>query len=305
MNFTFRHWNRLKYPTKHILVVEDVIVQQKRILDHFNEIFEPEGIVQISVVAGALAAAGILNHCKIDLIILDHDLPEGNGTDLLNWMKQHNVNIPVITFSGIPANNAHMGSLGASHAYFGKEDVISGRADKLINVLLELNSGVAEDYINECSPNKPVIQRYWVTPKILVGGNINNQNDWYHLEKTYGIKAVINIETSEATRGINIPNLCEFYADDNGEHFVKERVHEVVKFAEKNSHHPIYIHCHLGMSRSTHFTYAILRHNYKLSPEDALAKIKQALPTERHHWGFNQHTQAYVESIENALKELI
>ena len=138
MNFTFRHWNRLKYPTKHILVVEDVITQQKRILDHFNETFEPEGIVQISVVSGGLAAAGVIHHCKIDLIILDHDLPEGNGTDLLNWMKQYNINIPVITFSGIPANNAHMGSLGASHANFGKEDVISGKADVLIKELLAI-----------------------------------------------------------------------------------------------------------------------------------------------------------------------
>lgn len=306
MNFTFRHWNRKNYPTKHIIIVEDVIVQQKRILEHFNEIFEPEGLVQISIVPGALAAASIINYCpKIDLIILDHDLPEGNGTDLLNWMKQNNIKIPVITFSGIPANNEHMGNLGAEYSQFGKEDVISGKADVLINVLLELNSGIAETYINECSPNRPITYRYWITPKILVGGNINNHDDWLHLEKTYGIKAVINIETPEITRGINIPNLCEFYAPDNGEAFSKEKIHEVIKFAKMHINNPIYVHCHMGMSRSPHFTYAILRKNYNLSPEEALATVKQALPTDDHQFGFNIHTNSYIESIENALKELV
>jgi CheY-like chemotaxis protein len=303
MNFLFRHHNRLKYPTKHILVVEDVITNQKAILDHFHQIFEPEGLVQISVVSGALAAAGVMNHCKIDLIILDHDLPEGNGTDLLNWMNQFNVKIPVITFSGIPENNTHMASLGAQHI-FGKGEVYSGKADKLINVLLGFNTGVAEEYVNSVSPNKPVLQRYWIDSKLMVGGNICDQTDWQHLEKDYGIRAVINIETPEAEKGITIPNLCEFYAADDGGQFAKERVQEVVKFAEKHISEPIYIHCHLGMSRSPHFGYAILRHCYKMPQDEALAKVMKALPTERHHWGFNQHTVSYIKCIEEALKEL-
>jgi len=301
MNFTFRHWNRLKYPTKHILIVEDVIVQQKRILDHFNNIFEPEGLVQISVVSGALAAAGIINFCKIDLIILDHDLPEGNGSDLLEWLKQFSLKIPVITFSGIPSNNQHMGYLGASHPWFGKEDVISGKADSLINVLLELNTGVAELYCNEASPDKPTIPRYWITPKILIGGNINDQSDYKHLEYDLNIKSVINLDGPEAERNIFVPNLLEFYVPDNGEAFSKERIFETIAFAEKHIKDPIYIHCHMGMSRSPHFAYIVLRGVYKLSPEEALLKIKEALPTDRHNWGFNQHSANYIKSIEEAI----
>jgi hypothetical protein len=57
----------------------------------------------------------------------------------------------------------------------------------------------------------------------------------------------------------------------------------------------------MGMSRSPHFAYIVLRGVYKLSPEEALSKIKAALPTDRHHWGFDQHSVNYIKSIEEAL----
>lgn len=136
MDFQFRHHNRHIYPKKHLMIIEDIIGNQKRVLDHFSNIFASDGIVQISLVPGALAAASIIKSCKIDLIILDHDLPEGNGTDLINWMKKNNIKIPIITFSGIGQNNVNMMALGANHL-FGKEDVINGLADELILGILK------------------------------------------------------------------------------------------------------------------------------------------------------------------------
>jgi CheY-like chemotaxis protein len=133
--FHFQHHNRLQFPNKHILIAEDNLSNQKRFVNHFAEVFDPEGDVQISFVPGALMAAGIIHEYKVDLIILDHDMPTGTGTDLLNWMKQYNITIPVITASGIPQNNAWMMSQGATF-HFQKEEIISGTADKLINDIL-------------------------------------------------------------------------------------------------------------------------------------------------------------------------
>ena len=135
MDFQYRHHNRMIYPQKHLLIVEDIIGNQKRVLDHFHSIFDSDGLVQISLVPGAIAAASLIQSCKIDVIILDHDLPEGNGSDLLNWMKKNNKNIPIITFSGIPYNNDHMINLGAHHKY-GKEEVILGYTDDIIKKIL-------------------------------------------------------------------------------------------------------------------------------------------------------------------------
>jgi CheY-like chemotaxis protein len=145
MQFQYRLVGRPTYPQKHILVCEDTLTHQIAILDHFGKIFEHQGIVQFSVVPGSYVVAQMIQAVKIDVIILDHDLPQGNGSDLLNWMaaKRASANtqeqewgkIPVITFSGIPQNNTHMMSLGATHEFI-KHDVINGAADEIIKTIL-------------------------------------------------------------------------------------------------------------------------------------------------------------------------
>ena len=314
MDFQFRHHNRLVYPQKHIMVVEDIIGNQKRIMDHFHQIFDSDGIVQVSIVPGAIHAASMIQSSKIDLIILDHDLPNGNGSDLLNWMKKHNHNIPIITFSGIPYNNQHMVNLGATHL-FGKEDVINGKSDEIIKFVLGLSSSItievsnedektgkiAEYYINTVSPNSPTLPRYWITDNILIGGNIIDQTDWEHLQKDFGIKGVINVDPRpDSDKGID--QLLECGVNDDGNGFPKEKILQACEFATKIVG-PIYLHCHLGFSRSPHFAYAILRQNYKLTKEEALSKVKSAIPSPQHLWGFNQHTESYMRSIEEALND--
>ncbi len=304
MQFQFRHVGRPTYPQKHILIVEDTITHQIDILKHFGSIFDHQGIVQLSVVPGSLAAAGIISSVKIDVIILDHDLPEGNGSDLMEWLKETGRSIPVITFSGIPMNNARMMSLGATHNFI-KHDVIGGKADDIIKTILGLNevkvnSGIAEWYQNTYSPQPAPMPRYWITPKILVGGNVVDAMDYQHLEKDFGIKAVVNVdERSESSFGI--ANLLEAYVEDEGVGFPAEYVRKVVSFGKEHMNEPMYVHCHIGASRSPHFVYAILRGAHGLSRDDAMATVLKALPNERYRWGFNQHTASYVASIEAAL----
>jgi CheY-like chemotaxis protein len=135
--FTRKLVNRSRMPERHVLVCEDVIQNQAGIAAHFGRLFAHEGIVQASFVCGAEAAAAILSCMEVDLILLDHDMPYGNGPELLQWMKAHNCSVPVITFSGIPANNDLLVHFGAGYR-FEKADVIGGRADGLIHHLLRL-----------------------------------------------------------------------------------------------------------------------------------------------------------------------
>ena len=115
MNFTFRHVARAQYPTHHILICEDDLDQQVRFLNKMRAMFEPQGLVQVSIVPGSLMASSILAYTVVDLIILDHDMPLGNGSDLLAWMAgQESFRkkpVPILFASGIPYNNAHMKSL--------------------------------------------------------------------------------------------------------------------------------------------------------------------------------------------------
>ena len=133
--FTRKLINRIRMPMKHVLVCEDVLRNQAGIAAHFEQLFDHEGAVQASYVCGAEAAAAVLSSMEVDLILLDHDMPCGDGPELLRWMKSRGCSIPVITFSGLPANNDHLVRCGAEHR-FEKGEVIRGDADDLILVLL-------------------------------------------------------------------------------------------------------------------------------------------------------------------------
>jgi 2-polyprenyl-3-methyl-5-hydroxy-6-metoxy-1,4-benzoquinol methylase/CheY-like chemotaxis protein len=150
--FKYRHHNRLKYPVKHILVCEDNLDNQLAIAKHLRELFDAEGLVQFSFVSGSLAASSIIHYCKIDLILLDHDMPEGNGTDLLKWMKEHGVLIPVITFSGIMQNNITMMQAGATYL-FNKHDVITGAADDIIKKIINLENVKKDPFVKPRTSN--------------------------------------------------------------------------------------------------------------------------------------------------------
>lgn len=137
--FPRRLINRLQMPTKHILVIEDVLVHQSDIADHFAKIFPHEGLVQVSYVSGCNAAAGVIERAQVDLIILDANTPDGDAFSFLPWRAAMCPEIPVITFSGIPQNNDWMKQNGSEYKFL-KHEVIEGKTDELIKRLLELKN---------------------------------------------------------------------------------------------------------------------------------------------------------------------
>jgi CheY-like chemotaxis protein len=295
----------MTYPQKHVLVCEDDLTQQKRIAEHFSSVFDTQGIVQFSFVPGAVAAASIISSCKIDLVILDHDMPEGNGADLIAWMKENKKDIPIITFSGIAQNNANMMAAGATHLA-GKEEVIRGQVDDLIKTILGLkqaNVGIAETYVNTVCINTPTATRYWVMPNIMVGGSVTSKEDWEHLQKAYNMGAVINVETEHSDVGKGIDKLLEIQVPDNGTPFPFDVVKKAVLFSKNNMDKNIYVHCQMGASRSPAFAYAVLRYCYNMTPQQALEKINESYPS--HNYGYHGYHQTYIGSIEQALAELI
>jgi CheY-like chemotaxis protein len=124
-------------PKKHVLVCEDDTSNQALMAMHFASTFDPQGEVEFSFVPGGMHAAAIFGWRTVDLVILDHDMPHGNGADLVKWMRANGHQTPILTFSGIPQNNAVLMQLGASH-HFIKNEVLDGKADALIRQLLGL-----------------------------------------------------------------------------------------------------------------------------------------------------------------------
>lgn len=110
---------------------------KSKLLERLAKVLPHDNSIEVLVVPGAIAAANLINTVQIDLVIADHDMTNGNASDLLRWMQKESKKIPVITASGIPLNNEHMMTLGAS-AKFTKQEVIDGLADDTIRKLLGL-----------------------------------------------------------------------------------------------------------------------------------------------------------------------
>lgn len=159
---------------------------------------------------------------------------------------------------------------------------------------------IAETYFNPFTMHKLMLARYWINDKLLIGGNVFSKEDWKHLQDDFGIGAVINVD-GISDKDYGIENLLEVPVPDDGTHFSKENVLKIIDFYKQHSEKPVYLHCHLGMSRSPHFAYAILREAFNMNQEEAYLFLKCAIPFEN-RWGFSQHSQSYVASIEEALK---
>ncbi len=150
MNFTMKHWNRINFPRKRILVVEDDLTQQVRLGNYLASLFGgqsevivtfcPTAIDAYAYIEGMTGRGGPGSHPR--LIILDHDLQWGNGCELLDAIRELDPNWTpkVITASGIPQNNERLMGHGA-HAEFTKDEIVNGKATELI---LEIMGEVAK-----------------------------------------------------------------------------------------------------------------------------------------------------------------
>lgn len=133
--FTRKLVNRLNMPTKTVLVCEDDLQQQARIAVALLNLFGHQSDVQVVFVPGGEYAAAVVEWVqeKVAVILLDHDMPYGDGVELLEQLKEWGVldQIKVITFSGIPQNNKRLMQHGAHHEYT-KDQVINGEANREI-----------------------------------------------------------------------------------------------------------------------------------------------------------------------------
>lgn len=152
-NFSQWRRNRLTHPDKHVVVCEDDIMQQARIANHLADLFGGQGRVQVSFVPGGLLAWWIIQNCtgqagSVDLVILDHDMPLGNGSELIAALDEYDLRPQVLTFSGIAENNQRMWAIGedatkqkggANRVWLAdKESVIGGAWDSNIKQILGL-----------------------------------------------------------------------------------------------------------------------------------------------------------------------
>lgn len=159
-------------------------------------------------------------------------------------------------------------------------------------------SAVAETYTNTLYDNHPCA-RWWLAPRILIGGSILSAADWQHLAKDFEITDVINVEVEHTDAGYGIPSLLELPTFDDGWPKTFPWFLAGCRFASIVSAAPerrLYIHCQMGGSRSPLMGYAILRKGGS-TVGDALERIHAVHPG----WGDHVFHRFYLASADAAL----
>ncbi len=79
-----------------VLIVDDNLAVLEIISESLNEIFD----LTISLATNVEEAISHLKQNEIDFIICDLELPDGNGVDVLSYLKENKPKIPLIFFTG-------------------------------------------------------------------------------------------------------------------------------------------------------------------------------------------------------------
>lgn len=160
---------------------------------------------------------------------------------------------------------------------------------------------ILETYSNRFALGSCSVLR-WSLPefRIAVGGNVQSREDWEHLERQFGLSHCLDVEAGrENDDRVPRGKYLKAASVDNGRPFAAVAMHRARQFARGvlESGGSLYIHCHMGMSRSPAFAYLVLRDFHSLSAAAALAALDAEYP---HGPGylFDPKHRAYIDSIE-------
>ncbi len=82
---------------KHILIVDDDVA----VTNYFKVFIAQTGHFESTVVNDSRRVMDLLRNNNFDVILLDMDMPNVSGMDILNAMKKNNIDIPVIVLTGV------------------------------------------------------------------------------------------------------------------------------------------------------------------------------------------------------------
>ncbi|MFO7915282.1 MAG: sigma-54 dependent transcriptional regulator [Candidatus Krumholzibacteriales bacterium] len=82
---------------KHILIVDDDVA----VTNYFKVFIAQTGRFESTVVNDSRRVMDLLRNNNFDVILLDMDMPNVSGMDILNAMKKNNIDIPVIVLTGV------------------------------------------------------------------------------------------------------------------------------------------------------------------------------------------------------------
>lgn len=109
----------------NVLVVEDSVLMRERLVDLVAEACGEENVAQAGSVLEAMAK---LESKSFDLVLLDMLLPDGDGTMVLEWIKQRSLGTQVAVLTRFPAFSKRCRVLKADYFFNKYEDMDNAMA---------------------------------------------------------------------------------------------------------------------------------------------------------------------------------
>ncbi len=121
-------------PKARILIADDEATYRMSLVLVLNK----TGLYEIEEVASGEEAIGALNQAEFDLIILDHHMGEVSGLNVMQWIFEQKMQIPVIILTGSGSDTiaVEMMKLGA-YDYIRKDQMEVNRFPVLVNATLQ------------------------------------------------------------------------------------------------------------------------------------------------------------------------
>jgi signal transduction histidine kinase/CheY-like chemotaxis protein len=154
--------------SRRILLIEDNVADQR-----WLKALLADCQMQVDLAENATLARELWDQHQYELALLDLNLPDASGLDLLPWLRerQPDAGIVVVTTAGSPADMEHCRSLGAKgflHKPVGKKE--------LQTALLQSLSSATDAHGNSAFVTRAQLRRAQVSLKILVAeDNLVNQ----------------------------------------------------------------------------------------------------------------------------------
>lgn len=143
--------------------------------------------------------------------------------------------------------------------------------------------------------------RWWIDPRILIGGSIHSPMDFEHLRSTYGITHVLSVESERSDWGkVLLERLCYLPTADDGSAQHPLMLQKAAEFGAEVleiNNNKLLIHCQQGASRSPTYGYAVLRKVYGIDRDEYLRRVRHIMP----EWGKHPFHPVYMNSVEDAI----
>lgn len=128
----------MKLTLNNLLIVEDHFLIGREI---FKAAKEARKIENIRLTDSLQEAISLLTKTKFEVVILDLNLPDGNGIELLKWLKEKQIETKVFVFSASIALKRSCLKNGAQ-AFFDKANDFDALIETIKNTSLESPSSL-------------------------------------------------------------------------------------------------------------------------------------------------------------------